>query len=461
LVPQDVQPPLAVWKEYIPVKLGVTATSLAAVLSTGLFFGTAAWGQQQQQPAVPDAPVPQPENQAPFADLTNNVTPGIGTGADNSAQGSSGQGSSSTQQPAPGSQPPPSQPKEPIQSTPPEAQNPEELATTLRINVTYVEVPVTVKDSKGNLVSGLTWRDFRVFENGTYEPLKVFSVDAMPLSIAFVIDQSLTTDVMAKVNNSLDALQGALAPFDEIAVFSYANGSQERTGFTGAQSARVPAVLALTKAAGTEEIIPINTGPLAGCSVHVNGNCADPVLQPGGSAGSGSFIKLPKEIHTLNDAILAAAKELSTRPKGRRRIIYVISDGKEAGSKASYKDVLRYLETNNIAVWGTLVGDSATWGIGYLSRFHIPFQMYDNLLLKYIYATGGQPQSERDVNGIENSYAKMAQEARNQYTLVYASHQSIYDSKYRNIDVRVERSGMDVIAKKGYYPNASDAGNSR
>jgi len=58
----------------------------------------------------------------------------------------------------------------------------------------------------------------------------------------------------------------------------------------------------------------------------------------GRSVGSGSgVITIPKEIHTLNDAILAAAKELSTRPKGRRRIIYVISDGKENGSKATIK----------------------------------------------------------------------------------------------------------------------------
>jgi hypothetical protein len=44
---------------------------------------------------------------------------------------------------------------------------------------------------------------------------------------------------MAKVNNSLGAIQGALTPYDEVAVFSYNNGAQERTGFTGAQSARV------------------------------------------------------------------------------------------------------------------------------------------------------------------------------------------------------------------------------
>ncbi len=90
-------------------------------------------------------------------------------------------------------------------------------------------------------MAGLTFRDFKVYENDTREPLALFTVDPFPLSIAFVIDQSLTSDVMAKVNDSLGAIQGALTPYDEIAVFSYNNGAQERTGFTGAQSNRLPA----------------------------------------------------------------------------------------------------------------------------------------------------------------------------------------------------------------------------
>ena len=322
----------------------------------------------------------------------------------------------------------------------------------------FVEVPVTVKDSKGKLVAGLTWRDFKVYENDTREPLQVFTVDPAPLSIAFVIDQSLTSDVMAKVNNSLGAIQGALTPYDEVAVFSYNNGAQNRSGgFTGAQSARVPFVLSMAKAAGEEMLVPINDGPMAGCNVRQNGNCVDPNIQPGRSAGGGTFMTIPKEIHTLNDAILAAAKELSTRPKGRRRIIYVISDGKESGSKAKYSEVVRYLETNKTAVYGTLVGDSARWGEGYVSRFHVPGMMTDNILIKYAHATGGVLDSERGVDGIEKSYAKIAEEARTQYTLGYYSHQPILDTRFRKIDVRVERPGMEIIAKTGYYTSGQDA----
>ncbi len=359
--------------------------------------------------------------------------------------------------PAPSTQAPSSQPQREVQTTPPETANPTELGTILRTYTTYVNVPVTVKDSKGKQVPGLTWRDFKVYENGNFEPLKFFIVDAFPLSMAFVVDQSLPADVMSKVNESLGALQGGLAPYDEIAVFSYANGAHDQSGgFTGAQSARVPFVLSMTKASGTEQLNAFNTGPMAGCSIRQNGSCIDPNLQPGKSAGSDAFITIPKEIHTLNDAIFAAAKELSTRPKERRRIIYVVSDGKENGSKATYKEVLKYLQTNEIAVYGTLVGDSARWGEGYLSRFHLPFTMYDNRLVSYVTQTGGTLDSERNLNGIEKSYQSLAEEARNRYTLVYSSHESPFDGKFRNIDVRVDRPGLEIVARKGYYPSAQE-----
>lgn len=434
------------------------ATALTAIVGMQLGLAPAGISQEQQKPAqqpasVPDAPAPAP---VPLATAAGGpITPGIGAGAGQSSSASQGQ-----QTPAPVTPPPPATDnvqKQPPQM-PPANQAVEDLGTVIRLNVNFVEVPVTVKDSNGKLVAGLTYRDFKVYENNTREPLTFFTVDPFPLSIAFVVDQSLPADVMARVNDSLGAIQGALTPYDEIAVFTYNNGAQDRSGgFTGAQSARVPFVLAMTKSAGTEQLNPVNDGPMAGCAIRQNGNCVDPNIQPGRSAGNGDFMTIPKEIHTLNDGILAAAKELSRRPQGRRRLIYVISDGKEYGSTAKYGEVLKYLETNKIAVYGTLVGEAARWGEGRLSRMHLPFTMYDNLLIKYVLATGGTLDSERGVNGIEKSYASIAEEARNQYTLGYMSHQPFIDGKFRKIDVRVDRPNLEVIAKTGYYPSAEDA----
>ncbi|HVU46983.1 MAG TPA: VWA domain-containing protein [Terracidiphilus sp.] len=437
------------------MRSGLAVAALAVSIGLSLNMDTAALAQNQQ--SVPDAPTPQAP--PPLPGVNGAVTPGEGTGpaaADTTPSSSAVPSSAVPEEPA-APPPPPPVSQQPVPSNNPQDQAPSggPIANFV-VEVNFVEVPVTVKDSKQRQVAGLTWRNFKVYENGNLVHLNFFSVDPQPLSVAFVIDQSLPSNVMDKVNTSMGAIQGALTPYDEAAVFTYSNGPKEWTGFTGAQGNRLPAVLSLAQATGTDPMVPINDGPLAGCSIRQNGNCVDPNLQPGRSAGNGSFITIPKEIHTLNDAILAAAKELSTRPKERRRVIYVISDGKEYGSKATWKEVVKYLQTNKITVYATLVGDSARWGEGWVDRFHLPFSMYDNILYKYTVATGGDTDSEGGINGIEKSYSKIAEEARNQYTLGYLSHESIYDGRYRSIDVRVDRPDLDVIAKRGYYPSAQD-----
>ncbi len=431
------------------------AISLAALLGAGLLLGQGVLAQNQQ--SVPDAPTPQAPTPLPGA---GPITPGIGApqapAGSSSNPGSSNPGQPQTAQPTP---PPPS--SQPPAAAPPSADTqdtpPEEgiaaLNNAIHVHVTEVVVPVMVKDTKGNPVAGLTWRDFKVYENNTYVPLRVFSVDPRPMSVAFVVDQTLPSNYMREVNESLGAIQGALTPYDEAAVFTYTNGAKEWTGFTGAQGQRLPMVLSLAQATGSDPMVPDTGSPFANCSIYQNGNCVDPTLQRGGSTG-GPTMTLPKEIHTLNDAILLAAKELSTRPKERLRIIYVISDGKEYGSKASWKEVVRYLDTNHISVDATIVGPSAQWGEGWLDRFHIPFEMYENILYKYVAETGGEMFSERGVNSIEKSYAKIADDARNQYTLIYASHIPPYDDRFRTIDVRVDRPDVVVTAPRGYRPAA-------
>jgi VWFA-related protein len=394
-----------------------------------------------------------------MSDIKSQITPGRGSQETQAPPAQAPSASSGAQPDSETPQARPPQPQAPdVQGEAPTIGGTKEL-TTFVSNTNAVEVPVTVKDSKGNYVAGLTYRDFRIFENNIPQRIAFFSVDPRPLAIAFVIDQSVTQDVMTKVNNSLGSLQGALTPYDEVTVLSYNNGAKELSGWTGAQSHRLEAVLALNKATGREEGVPVNSGPLAGCPISANGACVDPNIQEGRSAGGVGFMNIPKEIHTLNDAILLAARDLSRRPKEFRRMIYVVSDGKEYGSKATRKEVIHYLQANKIALYATLVGDSARWGEGYLSRFHIPFQMNDDVLPKYTQATGGDLYAENSTNGIEKSYQKIAEEARSQYTIVYYSHEAAVDDRYRSIEVRVNRPAkeIEITTKLGYYPTALDA----
>jgi len=411
--------------------------------------------------SVPTAPIPQPATGgAPgslqLPGLLKDVTPGGGASSSSDSDSSSGQANTATPTPAqqaPAAAQQQAEPSnEPAPVVPPKGEGASTASYTIRSRTNFVLVPVTVKDSHGQLVAGLTYHDFQLYENGVQQQLTFFTEDPFPLSVAFVIDQSLSSDTMKKVNEALNGLQGAFAPYDEVSVYTYASHVNQATGFTGAQSERLTATLDRIKSPGRYMEVPENVGPMAEGPI-INGQMVDPNTTP---QHNGNYIQIiPKEVHVLNDAIFRAATDLAQRGKGRRRLIYVISDGKNQGSKVSYKEVVRYLLTNQIAVYGTLVGDSATPILGFLDKFHIPLQMNDDILPKYANVTGGALDAELSRNAIERSFSRITEQVRDQYTLGYNSHISVLDSRFRKIEVRVLRPNVRVTAKQGYYPTAT------
>jgi hypothetical protein len=84
--------------------------------------------------------------------------------------------------------------------------------------------------------------------------------------------------------------------------------------------------------------------------------------------------------------------------------------------------------------------------------------MRDNVLPAYTNETGGNLDAEFRQRGIEESFQNIFEEVRTQYTVGYYTHEPFIDGKFRTIDVRVLRPNLTVLAKKGYYPTASDAG---
>jgi VWFA-related protein len=419
--------------------------------------------QQTQAPAlqqaIPDAPRPQTGIPA--------VTPGIGataTSTSNSLPVANDPEQSAVPSALPSSPQattPQSTDADPAPELPTNGQGASAIGGTLRLQTNFVDVPFTVKDSRGQLVPGLSWRDIRVYENGVRQQMKVFTVDPFPLSVALVIDQSLTYDTMNRVNNALGALPAAFTNYDEVAVFTYNNGPKLQTTFTGGQSPRLAAVMERTKATGRDPIYYAPGEALGGpTGIQINGHSNDninPLVSGGPGSPQGlSQQQVPREVHTLNDAILMAAQSLTHVNRERRRIIYVISDGKEFGSQAKTKQVIQYLQTNRIQVYATLVGDSSVSGLGFVDRFHLPLEMRDNILPVYTRATGGQFYAEYRTNGIEKSFSQIAEQVRTQYTVGYYSREPFIDGKYRKLEVRVLQPNLTIIAKDGYYPSAQD-----
>jgi len=343
-------------------------------------------------------------------------------------------------------------PMPPVKTVPPgssrkQGQDAQDQLYTLVVHTNFVQVPVTVKDRDGRMVDGLLSTDFSVTENGTKQKLSYFSSDPFALSVAIVLDLGMPDASVQKVNQTFGALVGAFAPYDEVALYTYSSTVSEVSDFAGATQKLTALLNQVKTERGSYNGVPVLNGPLAPNGPIINGvpvgSPTEPVYTP------------PKEAHVLNDAILKAALDLSKRDRKRRKIIFVISDGREYGSTASYGDVLKLLLSNEIQVKAVAVGSAALPLYNKLERLHLPHEGYGNLLPKYASATGGAPvYTELSRNAIEDVYSQAMSEARNQYTLGYTPARPKVPTAvaYREIEVLVHRPGLKIYAKDGYYP---------
>ena len=322
----------------------------------------------------------------------------------------------------------------------------DEMMYTLRTQVNFVVVPVTVKDTRGHLVDGLTKQDFTILEDGNPQQIRFFTSDPFPLSAAVVLDVGLPDDVLRKVNETLPALAGAFSQFDEIAFFTFGSSVRKELDFSAVTDRYTNSIKRL-KRQGQSSGAPVAGGPLGQSSPSTNGKPMDP------NAPQGGLVYVPyREAHVLNDAILAAAQELAMRPKDRRKLIFVISDGKEVGSHANFAQVLKVLLSNSISVDAVAVGESAMAVIDKIEKVNAPLSGHADLLPRYTKPTGGEMLREFDRDAIETAYAHITAEARNQYTLGYNAKAGAASNTYRNIEVIVHRPNLKVRAKQGYYP---------
>jgi len=323
--------------------------------------------------------------------------------------------------------------------------NPGEDLYKFVVSVNFVQIPVLVRDTSGRRVDGLLPKDFTVLENGKVQTLTYFTSDPFELSVAILLDTGMPDIAVQKMNETYSALVGALSPYDEAALYTYSSTVSQVTDFTGQPEKLTARLNELKLVRGHNNGPAVLSGPMSGGPTVNSAPIGGPTIAPVNTP--------PREAHVLNDAILRAAMDLSKRDKTRRKVIFVISDGRELGSKASYRDVLRVLEGRNIQVKAVVVDSGALPVFRQVGKMHLPLQGYSDILPKYTYATGGgEVRHELSRNAIEDAYTEITSEARNQYTLGYAAKATTGSSAYRTIEVRVDRRNLKISSKDGYYP---------
>ncbi len=310
--------------------------------------------------------------------------------------------------------------------------------TRIRIPVDQVIVPVTVKDGAGRLVPDLRRDEFRIFEDNIEQKIASFRADAIPISMVVLIDNDLKSKDAKQVEESLRAIVAGLSLSDEAWICRFDQFFHPGKGFISDQD-KLLTELKRTHLDAEPSVRP--SGPAINNGPSINGHSA--IGDAPDITGGVTNIK-GQPTKALDDAVYAAAQLLKDRDRERRKIIFLISDGVN-GPKFNvnnYDTVLKELLRYNIAVYGVGVGSA------YIER---RFER----LSKYAHDTGGDIYYGLKSRAMEELYARVTEEARNQYTLAYAPSGTDRGAEYHSIEVRVRREGLTILTREGYYSGAT------
>lgn len=312
----------------------------------------------------------------------------------------------------------------------------DETRGRIRARVDMVVIPVTVKDRANRLVLDLVKEDFRVLEDEVEQQIELFSAEPFPLSAVILIDNSLPQKTAEQVQQSITAIAGGMSATDEAAIMLFDELPSPDPEFI-TETDKLFDALKRTQL-GSEFSVrtggPMTSGPRVNTSAPVG-----PV-----STNTTKSARLPKHI---DDAVFAAAQLLRRAPRDRRRVIFLISDGINAKNNTyKFDDVSRALLSADISVYGIGVGEA---------RFNrgprVPGVSLQNLLARYAQATGGDVFYGGSRESLEKLYAQVTEQARLQYTLGYVSKGTKRTQEYHDVEVRVKRPGLTLLAREGYY----------
>ena len=207
-------------------------------------------------------------------------------------------------------------PQQAQQSQPP-AQPPAQQQTavpTIRATVTEVILPVTVTDNRGQFISNLDQKDFRILDEGRVQRIKFFSHDPkQPTVIGFLVDMS---------NNSTIHWQNYKDAVKEM-VWGLLPNDKNYTGY-------------LISFSNTAELLVNTTWDPDKLTTQVDR------MRPGGGAA-------------LFDAIKRACTDralIPGEPYQPRRIIVVFGNGHDSASEYTIDQVIELAQRNLVTIYG-------------------------------------------------------------------------------------------------------------
>ena len=92
----------------------------------------------------------------------------------------------------------------------------------IKVDTNLVTMPVSVLDRDGRFISGLTQKDFQIFENGVQQKVEYFQSVEQPFTVVLLIDVSPSTRYQIdEIQNAAISFVNQLRPNDKVMVISF------------------------------------------------------------------------------------------------------------------------------------------------------------------------------------------------------------------------------------------------
>ena len=290
---------------------------------------------------------------------------------------------------------------------------PAQTVPNISVDVNLVVVHATVEDGHGEFVQGLGKEEFKVFENGKEQTIRLFRDEDVPVSVGLLVDNSTSMSSRQKdVAAAAVAFAESSNPLDEMFVVQF---NEHVT--LGLPSTK------LFSASPSELEAAVN-------AVHAFGRTA------------------------LYDAIAAGLTHLKQATHDKK-VLILVSDGGDNSSRHTLKEILADAERSNVIIYA----------IGMLDEHDA--DQNPAFLRKIARITGGVAFLPEEASEAAGICRRIAADIRHQYTIGYTPTDDKLDNTYRKIKITAKgpnRGRLHVRTRTGYIaspPGANPTGDSQ
>jgi VWFA-related protein len=348
---------------------------------------------------------------------------------------------------------------------------PKDTQAKVKVQVTLVNTPATVRDGHGEMVHNLEARDFKVTDNGVPQQISHFDLGGDPISMVILIETSSRIEALLPEIRKTGILftQTVMGPAGEAAVVDFNDSVDKLQDFTSNADLIENTIAHLgegTSGSKLYDAMAVGVEMLSG-RPQTTGVC------PGGNAVAGCVAGVP-----------------------RRRVLMVVSEATDAGSEAKLGEVLRQAQLANVTIYSVGLSTTraelhakpkdtrpqitppgtfplppqpgvpqtptseenrygnidlmaaAVWAVK-----HIHDQVKGNVLEVAATATGGAHLATFKDRSIEKAIDEIGGELHSQYTISYTPRGADTPG-YHEIKVNIVRNdakNLKVRARPGYY----------